>query len=156
MEYKSLLFFQRSSKINLNTDLNLNLSLCLLANISICETSKQERFLVIVYNPTSQLNNHYVRLPIDEKYIYRITGPDGEEVYDIFDSISKFEYVKEAVKPSHKELVFAASNIPPLGAIAFYVEKIEEAITDQYEPLTDLSSDDTFGTKVLHPLQFLS
>lgn len=126
--------------------------MCLLANISICEASKQERFLVIVYNPTSQTTNHYVRLPIDEKYIYRITGPNGEEVYDIFDAISKFDYVKEAVKPSYKEVVFAASNIPPLGAMAFYVEKIEEAITDEYEPLTDLCSDDTFGTEVYSTL----
>lgn len=142
------LYFRDLLKINLNQNINLNLSLCLLANISICETSKQERFLVVTYNPTSQESSHYVRLPIDEKYVYRITGPNGEETYDIFDSISKFEYVKEAVRPSYKELVFAASNVPPLGMKVYYVEKIDKAITDEYEPLTDLVEDHTFGTQV--------
>ncbi|EFA08765.1 lysosomal alpha-mannosidase [Tribolium castaneum] len=120
-------------------EVDLHLTTCLLANVSICETTKKAKFVVTVYNPLSRSVNHYVRLPV-EGTSYKITGPDGEEEYDIFESISSFDYITEETKPSARELVFAARNIPPLGLKLYYVELVEgfdhlrpfEHVTDEY------------------------
>lgn len=60
-------------------EIDLKLSTCLLANVSICETTKKDRFVVTVYNPASHPVTHYVRVPVDGEY-YNITGPDGNTV----------------------------------------------------------------------------
>ncbi|XP_044269574.1 lysosomal alpha-mannosidase-like isoform X2 [Tribolium madens] len=131
-------------KKNPASEVDLKLSTCLLANVSICETSKKDKFVVTVYNPLSRVVNHYVRLPVDGTN-YKITGPDGEEEYDIFESISSFEYISEKTKPSSKELVFAARKLPPLGLKLYYVEKLEGEFT-QLRGFDDIK-DDTYGSE---------
>ena len=127
-------------------EVDLALSTCLLSNVSICLTSQKDKFMVVVQNPLSRLITHYVRLPVDGTS-YRITGPDGEEVYDVFDTIHSFDYVQEQVVPSSKELVFAARNVPPLGIKLYYVEKTDAA--SSYKPFkSGTSGDDYFGTEV--------
>lgn len=119
---------------------------CLLANISICETAKKDKFLITVYNPLSRSVNHYVRLPVDGTN-YKITGPDGEEEYDIFESLSTFDYVSEHIKPSPNELVFAARQIPPLGLKLYYVEKLEDS-SQQFRPFEE-TTEEFYGNEVL-------
>jgi lysosomal alpha-mannosidase len=110
--------------------------------------SQQDRFLVAVQNPLSRRVTHYVRLPVDGDS-YKITGPDGEELYDVFDSIHSFDYVEEDVKPSPKQLVFAATNLPPLGIKLYYVEKVA-APSVAYKPFKAVAQDDNyFGTEVV-------
>lgn len=132
---------------NITEDIEAEFSTCLLANISICAVSQEDRFIVIVQNPLSRNITHYVRLPINGTS-YNITSLDGQEVYDIFDSIHLFDYVEEDVKPSSKELVFAARNLPPLGIKVYYIEKTDESI-NSYKPFQNLTLNDTyFGTEV--------
>jgi lysosomal alpha-mannosidase len=127
-------------------EVDLKLSTCFLANVSICLVSQQDRFLVAVQNPLSRRVTHYVRLPADGDS-YKITGPDGEELYDVFDSIHSFDYVEEDVKPSPKQLVFAARNLPPLGIKLYYVEKVA-APSVAYKPFKTVAQDDNyFGTE---------
>ncbi|RZC14230.1 lysosomal alpha-mannosidase-like, partial [Asbolus verrucosus] len=128
-----------------NDKIDLKLKTCLLANVSICETTTNDRFVVAVYNPLSRSVTHYVRLPVDGTN-YKITGPNGEEEYDIFDSLHKFDYVQEKSKPNSKELIFASKQLPPLGIKFYYVEKLKNL--RNYQPFEDITENASFGTKV--------
>ncbi|RZC38887.1 Glyco hydro 38 and/or Alpha-mann mid domain containing protein, partial [Asbolus verrucosus] len=118
-------------------DIDLKLSTCLLANVSICENSQKDKFLVAVHNPLSRAVTHYVRLPVNGDSCV-ITGPEDA---DLFESISSFDYVNETTRPSKYELVFAAKNIPPLGIKLYYVEKQQEGIT--LKRFKELDANDT-------------
>ncbi|KYB25900.1 lysosomal alpha-mannosidase-like precursor [Tribolium castaneum] len=110
-------------KKDASSDINLNLETCLLSNVSICEITKSERFIVSIYNPLERPVTHYVRVPVPDG-TYKITGPDGEVTVDIVDSISSFEYIDTNFgTPSPKELVFAANDVPGFGIRLYYVEK---------------------------------
>ncbi|XP_056631266.1 lysosomal alpha-mannosidase-like [Diorhabda sublineata] len=106
----------------LNLTININLESCLLTNISICSVSQNsEQFIVIVYNPLSWTINHYVRLPVEEAD-YEI-NPKGT-LYDLIPTISDFSYVDEQLgRPSEFELVFAATDIPPMGFKLYHIKK---------------------------------
>ncbi|XP_074026193.1 lysosomal alpha-mannosidase isoform X2 [Leptinotarsa decemlineata] len=108
----------------LNLDERLNLSSCLLSNISICKVSQDsDQFVVVVYNPLAWNVTHYVRLPMDDR-TFEIRGPNGIEVFDLVPSLSKFEYVKiHGAKPAPYDLVFAAKDIPPMGLKLYHVTK---------------------------------
>ncbi|XP_044269680.1 lysosomal alpha-mannosidase-like [Tribolium madens] len=107
-----------------SSGINLNLKHCLLTNVSICEATKSDRFVVTVYNPLERPVTHYVRLPVPNGN-FKITGPDGEVSSDLFDSISSFDYIDENTGvPSTKELVFAATEVPGFGVKLYYVQKI--------------------------------
>ncbi|XP_044269447.1 lysosomal alpha-mannosidase-like isoform X2 [Tribolium madens] len=111
-------------KKDASSDINLNLETCLLSNVSICEITKSDRFVVSVYNPLERPVTHYVRVPVPDGS-YKITGPDGEETADLVDSISSFSYVDTNFgSPSPKELVFAANDIPGFAIKLYYVEKV--------------------------------
>ena len=127
-------------------EVDLKLSSCLLTNVSICETTQKDRFLVVIHNPLSRVVSHYVRLPV-EGDSYKITGPDGDELYDIFDTIHSFDYVKESVKPASRELVFVARDLPALGIKVYYVEKTTQE--SEYKPFKELTDEDDgkFGTE---------
>ncbi|XP_050518494.1 lysosomal alpha-mannosidase isoform X2 [Diabrotica virgifera virgifera] len=113
------------------TELDWNLSSCLLTNFSICATSQNsDKFVVAIYNPLAWNATHYIRLPVEEgKYI--INGPDGLEEYDLIPSLSKFDFVKIVNEtPSAYELVFAARDIKPLGLKMFHIEKQKQELTE--------------------------
>jgi lysosomal alpha-mannosidase len=128
-------------------EIDLQLSSCLLANVSICDTTGKDRFLVVVQNPLSRVVTHYVHLPVEGDN-YKVTGPDGEEVYDVFDTLHSFDYINEPTKPSSKDLVFAARNLPALGINLYYVEKMSES-SNLYKPSQPLEAaeDGAFGTE---------
>jgi lysosomal alpha-mannosidase len=110
-------------KKDASADINLNLETCLLANVSICEPARSDRFAVTIYNPLERPVTHYVRIPVPDGS-YKITGPDGEIQSDLLDSISSFDYVDDDIGSTNpKELVFAASDLPGFGVKLYYVEK---------------------------------
>ncbi|KAJ8675164.1 hypothetical protein QAD02_010950 [Eretmocerus hayati] len=97
---------------------------CLQLNISSCTYSyDNDRFVVTVYNPTSQHLTTYVRLPVQES-LYTVQDYDGLDV------ITQYVPIPEQVlripgqtTRALKELIFKAENIPPLGFQSFYVQK---------------------------------
>ncbi|XP_044269402.1 lysosomal alpha-mannosidase-like isoform X2 [Tribolium madens] len=130
-------------KKNDNVSVDLKLSTCLLSNVSICDTTQNDRFLVAIQNPLSKTVSHYVRLPVDGDN-YKVTGPDDEEIkYDMFDAMHDFGFIKGAT-PAKKELVFQAADLPPLGIKLFYVEKID-GISKSYHKFEDVTTDRAFG-----------
>ncbi|KAJ3663686.1 hypothetical protein Zmor_007917 [Zophobas morio] len=127
-----------------SASVDLNLVNCLRANMSICDNSKKDRFVVAIQNPLSKNVSHYVRLPVDNEN-YKITGPedDGDITFDIFDTIHPFDFVTDG-EPATKELVFLAKDLPPLGVKLYYVEKIDDA-SDKYRKFEDIADVKSFG-----------
>lgn len=112
--------FSNLLKKDESNDIEFPLETCLLSNVSLCEPTKAERFVVTVYNPLERPVSHYVRLPVPDG-TYQITGPDDIEPSDLLDSISSFSYLPETPHP--KELVFRARMIPAFGVKLYYVER---------------------------------
>lgn len=73
----------------------------------------------------------------------------GEIVSDVLTPISDFAYVKlENEQPAKKELVFVASDIPPLGVKVFSVKKTEDVEGIQQNVADTLK----FGNDVINPV----
>ncbi|XP_002065049.4 lysosomal alpha-mannosidase isoform X2 [Drosophila willistoni] len=99
---------------------------CSLLNISSCEISeKTDKFTLTLYNPLAHSTSEYVRVPVSD-YNYVVTDNNGAtvitqvvpvptEVIDIFHRESSAKY----------ELVFLASNLPPVGYRSYFIEKSE-------------------------------
>ncbi|KAF2897558.1 hypothetical protein ILUMI_08618 [Ignelater luminosus] len=116
---------QKSTKL-LNRDPApaIPFSTCLLANISQCEyTENSNSFIVTVYNPLSRPVNHYVRLPVVEQH-YKVSDPNGKDLpiqmVPIPDSIKK---IPGRQSNAMYEIIFLASDLPPLGFKSYYVMK---------------------------------
>lgn len=58
----------------------LDVKLCLLANVSHCEASNSKQFVVVVYNPLSFAITDYIRLPTNYTS-FTITGPSKQFLY---------------------------------------------------------------------------
>ncbi|XP_050302527.1 lysosomal alpha-mannosidase-like isoform X2 [Anthonomus grandis grandis] len=99
---------------------------CLLTNVSQCAlTEESERFLVTVYNPLSHPIDKYVRLPVT-RTSYRVLGPDGELVSaELFPILSAVTKIPGRNSQATTELVFKASQVPPLGFVSYYVQRVE-------------------------------
>ncbi|KAG5887527.1 hypothetical protein JTB14_022139 [Gonioctena quinquepunctata] len=125
--------------LNSTTSLNISLSSCLLSNISICSVSQgSDEFVVVAYNPLAWEVTHYVRLPV-ENTTYLIHGPDGEEVYDVVPTMSKFDFVKlEGATPAPYDLVFAAKDVPAMGMKLYQISKVSKELPK--EPLGNSDS----------------
>ncbi|KAF5294472.1 hypothetical protein FQR65_LT01598 [Abscondita terminalis] len=116
------------------TTSKLSFKSCLLANVSICEESQNDRFVVSVYNPLSRTTFHHVRLPVNNLK-FTITGPQGENVaWQIVPSIHSFS--KSSSKSgSLYDLVFLAKDLPPLGVRVYYVTVVNDP---NVQPPTDV------------------
>ncbi|CAH1101503.1 unnamed protein product [Psylliodes chrysocephalus] len=123
----------------LENDLNLDLTSCLLSNISICTVSQSsDQFITVVYNPLAWAITHYVRLPVEEG-TYEVNG--GDIPHDVIPTISDFNYVVlNEGTPSAYELVFAAKELPPLGLKIYHVKKTSDKLSED-------KSIDTFKSK---------
>lgn len=128
-------------KDSVTEDVTLPVSSCLLANISFCENSLKDKYMVTVYNPLSRYVTYYVRLPAKNS-TYNITGPDGEEVYDI---VKHMDYpIDYNSSISEVDIVFTARNIPPMGIKYYYIEKLNDLFKVEYK--SDAENETKFGT----------
>nr|CAD7458127.1 unnamed protein product [Timema tahoe] len=132
---------------------NLELKSCLLLNISKCdETELAEDFLVTIYNPISHSVSQYVRLPVSGDS-YTVTDSNDEEILSqlvpIPDSIVNIAYRNSSAR---NEIVFQASNLPPLGLTTYRVTlaanklqgKLSRDLEESEESNEDDLSDDSF------------
>ncbi|KAJ8915810.1 hypothetical protein NQ315_004622 [Exocentrus adspersus] len=130
---------------NVTEDVTLPLLFCLLTNTSICDISLKDKYMVTVYNPLPRNVTYYVRLPA-ENSTYNITGPDGQEIYDI---VTHMIYpVNYSARVSEVELVFAAKNVPPLGIKYYYVEKLTQSYENNYAG-EERDDNKVFGTNTV-------
>ncbi|XP_030387439.1 lysosomal alpha-mannosidase-like isoform X2 [Scaptodrosophila lebanonensis] len=97
---------------------------CSLLNISSCSVSESnEPFAITLYNPLAHPANEYVRVPV-LGYNYVVTDYNGAElntqVVPVPAGVSK---IKHRASVAKYELIFLASDLPPVGYKTFYVQK---------------------------------
>jgi len=66
-----------SKLLDIELAASVELSSCLLANVSICSTTQTaDEFVVVIYNPLSWVINQAIRLPV-EGDSYTVRGHEG-------------------------------------------------------------------------------
>ncbi|XP_045462132.1 lysosomal alpha-mannosidase isoform X1 [Harmonia axyridis] len=126
-------------------DVDIKFSSCPLANVSSCSfTENTETFTVTVYNPLSRPVNHYVRFPILGE-AYRITDDAGVQIEtQLVPIASSVLSIPGRKSEATMDLVFRASEIPPLGFKSYYVESVKkEEVT-----APKMNEDDYTGVKL--------
>ncbi|KAG5331257.1 MA2B1 mannosidase, partial [Acromyrmex charruanus] len=117
---------------------------CLQLNISSCAFSeKSDTFMAVVYNPLSRPVSTYIRVPVQgNSYVVR-SLTDG--VYPTVQIVPIPEGVQKI--PGRKsnatnEVVFRASDIPPLGMLAYAIaKKIQENVVEQPQSASFISNE---------------
>ncbi|XP_050516902.1 lysosomal alpha-mannosidase isoform X2 [Diabrotica virgifera virgifera] len=100
------------------TDINLPLSTCLLANISVCEDTMKDRSIIVLYNPLPRFVWYDIRVPVQNAN-FTLTGCYGEEDFEI---VKHMKYPLEFNTTSEYELV-SHLQLHPMGLKVFYLEK---------------------------------
>lgn len=121
-------------------------SSCLGLNISKCETTESnDNFIVTLYNPLPHSTFQYVRVPVNTEFWsirdYRNVVVEFQ-IVPIPDPVKSLKY---RLSSASFELVFMASELPPLGYKSYYVSR--EATSDPEvmladQPLIDENMDD--------------
>ncbi|XP_055923548.1 lysosomal alpha-mannosidase isoform X2 [Eupeodes corollae] len=101
---------------------------CDLLNISSCYVSEQsEGFILTLYNPLSHSTFEYIRVPVPEHNYevkdYREVSIESQ-VVPIADAIKSLKFRHSNAK---FELVFLASELPPLGYKSYYITKVKDS-----------------------------
>ncbi|EFX74192.1 hypothetical protein DAPPUDRAFT_324586 [Daphnia pulex] len=103
-------------------------------NVSQCDpTEKNNRFVVNIYNSMARSVDKYVRVPVASGTIFQVHDPQGNVVAS--QTVPIAEYVKSLpgrVSSATVELVFLASQLPPLGSKSYYVQP--GTSKDEHEP----------------------
>lgn len=119
------------SKI-LNAD-DLGLQSCLLANVSICSSSNQDKFNLVLYNPLARTVSQTVQVPVQDG-TWEVTGPDGKTIEStLTNPIGDFEFIAENLTETSlpKVLFFRATNIPAVGYNVYTLKKTSSKL---FEP----------------------
>ncbi|KAF5279394.1 hypothetical protein FQA39_LY05504 [Lamprigera yunnana] len=132
--------------LNNTIEKELTFRSCLLANISHCEESQNDTFVVALYNPLSRKVSYPVRLPVNGN-VYNVTDPKGKPVpWQVVPSISDFASIPN-IAHSKNDLVFIANDLPGLGVHVYYVTKLK----DQTDPTPERPNElITIGDKKLN------
>lgn len=108
-----------------NSNNRFDFETCAYLNISACDVSENnERFIVTLYNPLAHSTFQYVRVPVEggDEYVVK----DYRDVPVVSQSVPIPEEVlnlKFRISKSVVELVFLASELPPLGYKSYFIEK---------------------------------
>lgn len=95
-------------------------------NISACYVSENnERFIVTLYNPLAHSTFQYVRVPVEDGNDYIVKDYRDVPVLSQLVPISnEVQSLKFRISKSVVELVFLASELPPLGYKSYFIENI--------------------------------
>ncbi|XP_001603702.3 lysosomal alpha-mannosidase isoform X1 [Nasonia vitripennis] len=97
---------------------------CLLLNISSCApSSDNSKFVVTVYNPTSQPLTTYVRVPVEGQTFGVRDFTGNKIVHQVVPIPEQVQKIPGRFSKANNELVFQAVKIAPLGFQSFYVDK---------------------------------
>ncbi|XP_059608045.1 lysosomal alpha-mannosidase-like [Phlebotomus argentipes] len=95
---------------------------CLLLNVSHCEISEtKQKFMVTVYNALAQSTSHYVRIPVNENYSYEVIDHRSVTISHQIVSVPPQVTALHPEQGSGCELVFLATEIPPVGYKSFFI-----------------------------------
>lgn len=111
-----------------NSERKFDFSSCLQLNISTCDvTESSPRFVVTVYNPLAHTTSQYVRFPVPN-YNYEIRDSSNNLVASQFLPIpTPLANLHYRNSESNHELVFYATDVPPVGYKSFFVTRLTAA-----------------------------
>ena len=115
----------------------LNFHSCQLLNVSVCEHStNNKRFVVTIYNPSSQPINTFIRVPVTGS-LYSVIDFSGQKLVTQILPIPKAVLnIPGRNSSALNDLVFEAVNVGPLGHQSFYISENESgdevALTENY------------------------
>nr|AYV99578.1 venom polypeptide [Dolopus genitalis] len=114
-------YFSHSAK----TNYNFEFANCLLRNISVCEVSENnDNFTVTLYNPIAHSVFEYIRIPVPSKN-YVVLDYRGIQVpSQIVPIPSPIKELDFRSSNSSYELVFLASELPPMGYKSYYISTL--------------------------------
>ncbi|XP_017153506.2 lysosomal alpha-mannosidase isoform X1 [Drosophila miranda] len=127
-----------SSTSETRSDYIFDFKICPLLNITSCPVSESnERFALTLYNPLAHFTDEYVRVPVTH-YNYKVIDNKGVpmeiQMLPIPSAVMK---MKNRSSNAQYELVFFATNLPPLGYRTYYIEKLnssEEFLRPSFSP----------------------
>lgn len=98
---------------------------CAELNISSCEiTETSTKFMVTLYNPLSHKSSQYVRVPVADGSSFEVfdyeNKPMQSQLVSIPMEVQSLSYRRSKAK---MELVFLASDLPPLGFKSYFVQR---------------------------------
>ncbi|XP_016945443.3 lysosomal alpha-mannosidase isoform X1 [Drosophila suzukii] len=105
---------------------------CPSLNITACPVSEvNDRFALTLYNPLAHTVNEYVRIPVPDPS-YKIIDNKGVTLETQAVPIPQVLIdIKHRNSTAKYELVFLATNIPPLGYRTYYIERQESTETSK-------------------------
>ncbi|XP_034666347.1 lysosomal alpha-mannosidase isoform X1 [Drosophila subobscura] len=110
------------------TDYIFDFKICPLLNITSCPVSESnDRFALTLYNPLAHFTDEYVRVPVPH-YDYKVIDNNGAamdiQILPVPHSVMK---IKNKSLKAEYELVFFATNLPPMGYRTYYIEKLNSS-----------------------------
>lgn len=128
-----------------NPNIRFDFETCANLNISVCDVSeKNERFIVTVYNPLAHSTFQYVRVPVESGNDYVVKDyRDVPVVSQLVPIPDEVQILKFRISSSVVELVFLASELPPLGYKSYFIEK-KASNSEADEPNVLMILDDGF------------
>lgn len=126
---------------------DFNFVSCLNLNISDCSVSENsENFIVNVYNPLGHSTSQHVRIPV-KAFNFEVRDfidmTVDSQLVPIAEPVLSLKYrTAEAVN----ELVFKATDIPPLGSKSFHISRLS---TEYQKPAEENASPLTIGSESL-------
>lgn len=93
-------------------------------NISSCDVSENsEKFMVTFYNPLAHSTHQYVRVPVSDSE-YEVFDHKNTRVISQTVSIpNEIQILSFRPSKASSELVFLATELPPLGYKSYYIQK---------------------------------
>uniref|UniRef100_A0A336LYZ7 Alpha-mannosidase n=1 Tax=Culicoides sonorensis TaxID=179676 RepID=A0A336LYZ7_CULSO len=138
--------------------LKFSFNSCPRLNISLCDVSESsEQFIITAYNPLAHSVFEYIRVPVQgDSYVvkdYRNVEIQ-HQIVSIPDTVKNLDFRKSN---SSNELIFLASELPPLGYKSFFVSRktnyneIDNNTQEQPEmPQMDHQTSVSIGNKYLN------
>ncbi|XP_049819132.1 lysosomal alpha-mannosidase [Aethina tumida] len=125
----------------------IDLKICPLANVSICEESNKDEFNVLLYNPLARTVSHYVQIPVSGDN-WSVSDPDGDEVeIAVTEPVRSFKYITDDIGGTlhDKVIIFKAENLPGLGYKIYNIKKSSSKKTVHAKVPLELKEDKEFG-----------
>ncbi|KAL6449015.1 hypothetical protein ACFW04_000614 [Cataglyphis niger] len=132
-----------SEKAN-KSEPSLKIFTCLELNISSCAFSeKNDKFVVVVYNPLSRPVSTYVRLPVTgNSYEIESLNDGMHPITQIVPIPERVQKIPGRLSTAINEIVFRAADIPALGLRSYIVtKKPQEELTEQPKSAEFISSE---------------
>ncbi|XP_055295904.1 lysosomal alpha-mannosidase-like [Sitodiplosis mosellana] len=123
-----------NSGISRHEGVGLDFKSCADLNISSCEISENShRFMVTLYNPLGHSTHQYVRIPVRNGKFEVFDHKNGSMTYVLVPIPSDVRRLSNRENDTVFELVFFATDLPPLGYKSYFLERKSNLATVKSE-----------------------